>query len=323
MKMMKKNWKIHTILTLALSGLLVSSFSLPGKKVFADELKEPVFAYGESLTAQEKEKTAELLSVDQEAKEIIVRIDELNDILHNSYDYYQVYSSVFLKPGDTGEGVRVEIVTPNTITKITPAQYQNAAITAGAVNMSIRIASVKAVDGSGALAGVYKAFTDAGIELPEENIVVAQEELKETSDISEENEGKEGYSDELLNAAIAEIKAQIQKEKEEKGGDINQVNITNIVNNVLNNYNLGDILSEENKDKLIELMKKFGELEFTDAQKEAIKEFGKNLIKNGGNLLDEVKSTWDNLDEDVKTGIGGFFRSILEAIGKFFKGLFG
>jgi uncharacterized protein YpuA (DUF1002 family) len=323
MKMMKKNWKIHTILTLALSGLLVSSFSLPGKKVFADELKEPVFAYGESLTAQEKEKTAELLSVDQEAKEIIVRIDELNDILHNSYDYYQVYSSVFLKPGDTGEGVRVEIVTPNTITKITPAQYQNAAITAGAVNMTIRIASVKAVDGSGALAGVYKAFTDAGIELPEENIVVAQEELKETSDISEENEGKEGYSDELLNAAIAEIKAQIQKEKEEKGGDINQVNITNIVNNVLNNYNLGDILSEENKDKLIELMKKFGELEFTDAQKEAIKEFGKNLIKNGGNLLDEVKSTWDNLDEDVKTGIGGFFRSILEAIGKFFKGLFG
>lgn len=323
MKMMKKNWKIHTILTLALSGLLVSSFSLPGKKVFADELNEPVFAYGESLTAQEKEKTAELLSVDQEAKEIIVRIDELNDILHNSYDYYQVYSSVFLKPGDTGEGVRVEIVTPNTITKITPAQYQNAAITAGAVNMTIRIASVKAVDGSGALAGVYKAFTDAGIELPEENIVVAQEELKETSDISEENEGKEGYSDELLNAAIAEIKAQIQKEKEEKGGDINQVNITNIVNNVLNNYNLGDILSEENKDKLIELMKKFGELEFTDAQKEAIKEFGKNLIKNGGNLLDEVKSTWDNLDEDVKTGIGGFFRSILEAIGKFFKGLFG
>lgn len=323
MKMMKKNWKIHTILTLALSGLLVSSFSLPGKKVFADEMNEPVFAYGESLTAQEKEKTAELLSVDQEAKEIIVRIDELNDILHNSYDYYQVYSSVFLKPGDTGEGVRVEIVTPNTITKITPAQYQNAAITAGAVNMTIRIASVKAVDGSGALAGVYKAFTDAGIELPEENIVVAQEELKETSDISEENEGKEGYSDELLNAAIAEIKAQIQKEKEEKGGDINQVNITNIVNNVLNNYNLGDILSEENKDKLIELMKKFGELEFTDAQKEAIKEFGKNLIKNGGNLLDEVKSTWDNLDEDVKTGIGGFFRSILEAIGKFFKGLFG
>lgn len=323
MKMMKKNWKIHTILTLALSGLLVSSFSLPGKKVFADELNEPVFAYGESLTAQEKEKTAELLSVDQEAKEIIVRIDELNDILHNSYDYYQVYSSVFLKPGDTGEGVRVEIVTPNTITMITPAQYQNAAITAGAVNMTIRIASVKAVDGSGALAGVYKAFTDAGIELPEENVVVAQEELKETSDISEENEGKEGYSDELLNAAIAEIKAQIQKEKEEKGGDINQVNITNIVNNVLNNYNLGDILSEENKDKLIELMKKFGELEFTDAQKEAIKEFGKNLIKNGGNLLDEVKSTWDNLDEDVKTGIGGFFRSILEAIGKFFKGLFG
>lgn len=321
--MNQRKWIKNTVLTLALSGLMLSSFAMPSKKVLADELKDPVFAYGESLTASEKERTAELLSVEQDNKEIIVKINELNDILHNSYDYYQVYSSVYLKPGDTGEGVRVEIVTPETITKITPAQYQNAAITAGAVNLTIRIASVKAVDGSGALAGVYKAFSDAGFELPEENVIVAQEELQETSDISEENEGKEGYSDELLNAAIAEIKAQIQKEKEENGGDINQVNITNIVNNVLNNYNLGDILSEENKEKLIELMKKFGELEFTEAQKEAIKEFGKNLIENGGNLLDDVKSTWDNLDEDVKTGIAGFFRSIMEAIGNFFKGLFG
>lgn len=316
------NWIAKPLLALALSSFLLGSFPGAEKRAFADELKNPVFAYGESLTATEKERTGELLGVAMEDKELIVKINELNDLLHNSYDYYQVYSSVYLKPGDTGEGVRVEIVTPETITKITPAQYQNAAITAGAVNLTIRIASVKAVDGSGALAGVYKAFSDAGFELPEENVIVAQEELQETSDISEDNEGKEGYSDELLNAAIAEIKAQIQKEKEENGGDISQVNITNIVNNVLNNYNLGDILSEENKEKLIELMKKFGELEFTAEQKEAIKDFGKNLIENGGNLLDDVKSTWDNLDEDVKTGIAGFFRSIFEALGNFFKGLF-
>ena len=323
--MKKKNFSynlIKLIVSTTLMSMMFLSMTLTEKKVLASELTGPVFSYGESLTAKEKKETAKLLGVKDKSTEIEVMINELNTILHNNYDYYQVYSSVYMTPEDTGEGVRVEIITPNTITKITPAQYQNAAITAGAVNLTIRIASVKAVDGSGALAGVYKAFSDANMELPQENIEVAQEELEETSQISEDNEGKEGYSDELLNAAIAEIKAQIQKEKEENGGTIPDVNITNIVNNVLNNYNLKDILSKENVDRLVSLMNKFSELEFTDAQKEAIKEFGQNLIEKGGDLMDKVSSTWDNLDEDVKTGISGFFQNLFEAIKEFFQGLF-
>lgn len=310
------------LLSTALMTMIFLSMSLTEKKAQASELTGSIFSYGESLTATEKERTAKLLGVEKESKEIVVKINEMNTILHNAYSYNQVYSSVFMKSADTGEGVSVEIITPDTITKITPAQYQNAAITAGAVNLTIKIASVKPVDGSGALAGVYKAFSDANMELPKENIEVAQEELEETSQISEDNEGKEGYSDELLNAAIAEIKAQIQKEKEENGGAITEVTINNIINNVLNNYNLNDILSQGNKDKLISLMKKFSELEFTAAQKEAIKEFGQNLIEKGGTLMDKVSSTWDNLDDDVKTGISGFFQNIFEAIREFFKTLF-
>ena len=315
----KKTWTP----LLAIMMVMALSFSfMAEKKASASELTQPVFAYGESLTDSEKASTADLLDTSENAAEIEVRIDELNDILHNDYDYYQVYSSVYLEPADTSEGVNVEIITPQTITKITPAQYQNAAITAGAVNLNIRIASVKAVDGSGALAGVYKAFSDANVELPEENIVAAQEELEETSDISEENEGKEGFSDDLLNAAIAEIKAQIQKEKDDNNGEISETTIISIVNTVINNYNLGDVLTEENKERLIDLMGKFSELEFTDAQKEAIRDFGKNLIEEGGDLLEDVKSTWDGLDEEVKTGITGFFKDLMEAIADFFRGLF-
>ncbi len=319
-KLTYKNSKF--ILAMTMMTLMFLSMTITEQKVQAAELQGSVFSYGESLTEKEKETTSKLLGVEKKSKEIEVKINEMNTILHNSYNYNQVYSSVFMKSGDTGEGVSVEIVTPETITKITPAQYQNAAITAGAVNLTIKIASVKAVDGSGALAGVYKAFSDANMELPKENIEVAQEELEETSQISEDNEGKEGYSDELLNAAIADIKAQIQNEKEENGGKITEVTINNIINNVLNNYNLNDILTQENKDKLISLMKKFSELEFTAAQKEAIKEFGQTLIEKGGTLMDKVSSTWDNLDEDVKTGISGFFQNIFEAIRDFFKNLF-
>lgn len=321
--MIKRNlkFKISYIAAVAMVMILSTVF-IGGRKVLAADIKQPAFAFGESLTEAEYEKTKELLGVGTDSREIEVMINELNDILHNSYSYHQVYSSVYLEPSDTAEGVSVEIVTPETITKITPAQYQNAAITAGAINLDIKIASVKAVDGSGALAGVYKAFSDADAELPEENIVVAQEELEETSDISEENEGKEGYSDELLNAAIAEIKAQIQKEKDENNGEITVVTITNIVNTVINNYNLDGVITEENKQRLISLMEKFSKLEFTDEQKTAIKDFGENLIEGGGKLMDDVKSTWDGLDEDVKTGISGFFRNFMDALADFFRGLF-
>lgn len=321
--MIKRNLKFKISYIAAVAMIMVlSTVFIGGRKVLAADIKQPAFAFGESLTQAEYEKTKELLGVGSDSREIEVMINELNDILHNSYSYHQVYSSVYLEPSDTAEGVSVEIVTPETITKITPAQYQNAAITAGAVNLDIKIASVKAVDGSGALAGVYKAFSDADAELPEENIVVAQEELEETSDISEENEGKEGYSDELLNAAIAEIKAQIQKEKDENNGEITVVTITNIVNTVINNYNLDGVITEENKQRLISLMEKFSKLEFTDEQKTAIKDFGENLIEGGGKLMDDVKSTWDGLDEDVKTGISGFFRNFMDALADFFRGLF-
>lgn len=321
--MIKRNLKFKISYIAAVAMIIVlSTVFIGGRKVLAADIKQPAFAFGESLTEAEYEKTKELLGVGSDSREIEVMINELNDILHNSYSYHQVYSSVYLEPSDTAEGVSVEIVTPETITKITPAQYQNAAITAGAVNLDIKIASVKAVDGSGALAGVYKAFSDADAELPEENIVVAQEELEETSDISEENEGKEGYSDELLNAAIAEIKAQIQKEKDENNGEITVVTITNIVNTVINNYNLDGVITEENRQRLISLMEKFSKLEFTDEQKTAIKDFGENLIEGGGKLMDDVKSTWDGLDEDVKTGISGFFRNFMDALADFFRGLF-
>ncbi|HCW72676.1 MAG TPA: DUF1002 domain-containing protein, partial [Clostridiaceae bacterium] len=129
-------------------------------------------------------------------------------------------------------------------------------------------------------------------------------------------------SDELLNAAIAEIKAQIQKEKDDNNGEITLVTITNIVNTVINNYNLDGVITEENKQRLISLMEKFSKLEFTDEQKTAIKDFGENLIEGGGKLMDDVKSTWEGLDEDVKTGITGFFRNIMDAIADFFKSLF-
>lgn len=293
-----------------------------GRVARAENLKQPVFAYGQSLTAQQKQETAQLLNVSDSALEMQVNIDELNGLLHDDYDYYQVYSSVYLEPLDEGDGVSVQIVTPDTITQITPSQYENAAITAGATDMSIRVASVKAVDGSGALAGVYKAFSGTTGELPEENVKVAQEELSTTSKISEENKDKEGYSDDLLNAAVAEIKAQIITIKEQNNGEINNGEIVNIVNNVINNYNLNDVLTDEQKDALSHLMEQFSQIELTDEQVANLKALGSKLLESGEKLLENVKTQWDAISPETKQEIGGFFQRLFGAIGDFFSSLF-
>lgn len=290
-------------------------------QVKAAKVAKPVFAYGESLTDEEIEETRRLLGAGDDATEIEVMINELNGLLQNDYPYYQVYSSVYIAPNNDAEGINVEIKTPSTITTITETQYENAAITAGATNVDITVASVKAVDGSGALAGVYKAYQAEGNELPQVNVRVAQKELEVTSEINEENKDKEGYSDDLLNAAIAEIKAQIQKEKEEAGGNTNNININNIVNTIINNYNLQNILSQQNVQQIENLMNDFSSIEFTQEQKNAISEFGQNLVNKGGELLDQARASWDNIDEETKENVGNFFTNLWDAIVQFFNSI--
>ncbi len=306
---------------LALS--LAASLLLPlGSAAFAQNISEPVYAYGESLTAQEKLHTAQLLKVDDQSLEIQVNIKEMNGLLHDSYNYYQVYSSVYLDPEESGKGVSVEIVTPETITHITPTQYANAAITAGATDMKIRVASVKAVDGSGALAGVYKAFSGTTGALPEENIKAAQKELEVTAKINEDNQGKEGYSDDLLNAAVAEMKAQISSAKNENNGTLNGDQITNIINSVINNYNLNGILSSADTESLKGLMEQFSNLKLSDEQVDNLKALGQKLLSSGGDLMKKVNAQWNQLSPETKSEVSGFFSNLFRAIGDFFASLF-
>lgn len=321
---MAKKIQGRKILALALAMVMVL---LPmGKIVRAEKLNQPVYAYGESLTDKQIKETAKLLGVpanpDSDLITMKVNIDELNGLLHDNYHYYQVYSSVYLEPTDKVDGVEVEIATPKTITTITANQYANAAITAGAVNMKITVASVKAVDGSGALAGVYKAFKGTSGELSEDKVKVAQKELEVTSQISKENEKKSDFSDDQLNAAIAEIKGQISNFKNENNGTINGDQIGQIINNVVNNYNLNGILTKDNIQEIQSLMDQFSQIELTQDQKDALSRFGNKLVSEGGKLLENVKSSWDDLSPETKDDAVGFFQSIINGIVRFFQGLF-
>lgn len=297
--------------------LLITSLALlPFKTSNADEIKKPIYAYGESLTETQKQNTARILNVDENSKEIQVNINEMNALLRDSYDYYQVYSSVYIKPSQES-GVKAKILTPETITVKTEAQYTNAAITAGASNVDIYIASVKPVDGSGALAGLYKAYQDQGVELNKKNIEAAQQELETISNISQENISKDGFSDEDLNEAIADIKAKVIEVKKENGDNyLSNNQIRDIVINVSNQYNINEYLTDENIEQIVKIAAKTQRLNLTDEQVKALTNFGKNLFEKGNELVEDAQQNWDNMSEQEKeettNKIKSFFNKILE-----------
>lgn len=315
--------KFQLVSVLLASLMLLAALCLPFQKVSADKVKiSPMFTYGESLTQSQYDETKRTLGVQDGTKEIKVYINELNGLLNDNYPYHQVYSSTYITPASNNGGVTVEIVTPKTITAISPRQYENAALTAGAVDVNIRVASAVTVDGSGALAGVYKAFKDAGYALDAEKVGVAQEELNLTSELTQENKDKAGYSDDAMNAAIAEIKNEIQKTKDENNGAINADQIQVIINNIINNYNLGDVLSEDNKQQIQNFMVQFSQIELTDEQKQALSDFGQKLLKSGDEIVQKAKSAWNNLDDSKKQEITQEATSLWQQILNFIKKLF-
>lgn len=297
---------------------LVLAVMAPGK--LADKVAiDPMFTYGETLDNSQFEETKELLGVEEGASEIEVQVNELNDLLQDSYPYNQVYSSAYITAADNDGGVTVEIETPDTITDITEAQYENAAITAGAVDVDIKVASAVTVDGSGALAGVYKAFDDAGYTLDDDARQVAQDELNVTSTITNENQDTEGYSDNELNAAIADIKAEIANLKEQNGGDISVDEITVIVNNVINNYNLDGIISEENIQSIIDQMKNFSNLELSEEQKTQLSNLASSLSDTASNVAASASSAIQNADtEQLQDDAMGIWDRILSIVDNIF-----
>ena len=312
--------KLKKMMTTGLASLALLGITAPA--ALADKVAiEPIFTYGESLNAAQLEETRETLGVADGTNELIVAVNELNGLLQDDYPYSQVYSSTYITPADSDGAVSVEILTPETITAITEAQYKNAAITAGAVDVDIKVASAVTVDGSGALAGVYKAFADSGNTLDSEAVGVAQEELAVTSAVTEENKDNSGYSDELMNAAIVEMKQDIQEAKDANNGTLSADEIRQIVEDVLKNYNLDSILSADNITNIQNLMINFGDINLTAEQKEQIAAFGKELQATGGKLFEKAKTAWSNVDqEQLKEDSMGIWESIVQFITNLFGG---
>lgn len=229
-------------------------------------------------------------------------------------------SSVFVKRNNK-KGVAVEIVTKDNITEITEGQYANAAITAGITSADILVASPRPVTGESALVGVYKSEELRGNDLDSDRTKLAQEELETVSDISNENEGKNNFDTEKLDTVVIEVKKKLADYKEETGETASSDQIAIYIKDALNNVNMGDILSNNNIQVLVNYFESYQNTSAIDSA-----EVKENLTKLAGDITDKAsrfyndnKDSIDQVAQEAKDSglwekIVEFFRSIFDSI---------
>lgn len=311
--------KLKYILPVVMTAIL----GLSAHSVFADSntWDKPVATLGTSLSSTQKSETLSTLQNAAnitDSNELTVTGSTLVKYLDQNQQTFNansnVYSSALIQKNNSNTGINVKIIDfngKNNITTITANQYKNAALTAGVTNATIYVTSAVPIDGSGALAGVYAAFAENGDTLNQSQVTAAQDEMSTLSDITQANKGTSGYTDSQLNNAVTGAK----KDMANKGDNLTVNQITNIVNNQLEQNNLTTIINNNQKTQIINLLVKIqdsGALKSDDFKNQA------------GKLMDNIQSNAKNVFDKLNTESNrNFIQKLFDSIGNFFKNLFG
>ncbi|HCW0122397.1 TPA: DUF1002 domain-containing protein [Staphylococcus aureus] len=318
-----------TITSLVVATLLLSASGVVKAAENKEDWDEPVFIKGADLEGQDLQQTENDLGVDDNYETYNVNVNDMSNYIPSSSNLSYIYSSATIEHKKWGKGVDVKIDTPDNITKVTSEQYQNAAITAGIKNAEIHIASVDQVTGEGALAGIYKAYEEKGNDLNAEDIQNSNQEMNDLGRISEENKGKDGYSDEALNASIADIKEQLAYIKQNQDKQITQQQVEDTVNKVLDERGLSEILSENQiqmiNNNMVNVANSNALTSDPKAFKQNAKDVLKNIEKNSDDLLNKAKDKAKDLNTEENRNllqrIWDVIVEIIQSIIQFFSNL--
>lgn len=285
-----------------------------------DSSKDDII-YGVALTEDEMDIVDKKVGADRKESNVsYVDGSDLEKYLGYGAPDSNMISSVFVKRNNK-RGVAVEIVTKDNITEITEGQYANAAITAGITSADILVASPRPVTGESALVGVYKSEELRGNDLDSDRTKLAQEELETVSDISSENEGNDNFDTEKLDTVVIEVKKKLADYKEETGETASSDQIAIYIKDALNNVNMGDILSNNNIQVLVNYFESYQNTSAIDSA-----EVKENLTKLAGDITDKAskfyndnKESIDQVAQEAKDSglwekIVEFFRSIFDSI---------
>lgn len=339
---MKKMNKL-IVATLSLAFLTTGGVVYGAEKAKDEGWDVPNIALGNGLTPAEQEQTKELLMKDAsnvpalkgtdmtknnifivDGDDLVKYVTDVPEFTPSS----KAYSSAFITRTKKDSGVTVDIVTPQNITSRTEAMYRSAAITSGVYDAYIRIASVRTMDGSGALAGIYKIYDEvdpaANAEVQQERDEkreVAQEQMQVVSAIDNENQGKDNYSSENILVMLADIQLELQKineklatmSKEEVGTEVEKV-----VDEQIEKNGLTESMTPELRGQVVNNMINFTQTQGINDKEmtEQLSNFKDDLVKNGKEFKDSLLS--DENVEKAKKGLSGFWQAVKE----FFTNLF-
>lgn len=267
-------------------------------------VSEGTLILGEKLSEEQRNQVRSDLGIDEN------NTVEEHDITGEDYATYidgnpnaNMYSSALIRFDNGGEGLVVNIVTPNNITQVTSEMYENALLTAGAEDVTVDVVSPISVTGHSALTGIYKAYDVEGEELDKERMELANDELNVATDLAK----NEDVSEESVSTLLAEIKQMIAEQD-----PVTREEVEEIVSEQLNNLEIN--LSEEDRQRLVDLFDRMREL---DIDLSGVRDQLKGIAENLAERADEL-----GLDEGFWSNVANFFADLFDAIGNFFRGLF-
>lgn len=305
-----------------LVGLMSAAFIVPCLTLASgiDESKNDL-VYGAALSDSQKAEVDKAVGTKGDENILSVNGSDLEKYLGYSTADSNMISSVYVKRDVEDKGVGVSIKTPANITEITESQYANAAITAGITDADIIVASIKPVTGESALVGVYKAEEARGKDLDTDRTQVAQKELEAVSEVAKENEGKENFDGEKLDTVIIEVKQKLAEHKENEGEKADPSQIVTYIKDALADVDMGDILSNNNIEILVNYFESYQETSAIDSEevKENLKTLATDLSEKANKFYQDNKETIDEIGKEVEESgilekLANFFQSIINSI---------
>ena len=320
--MRKKFFLTSAAVLLAVATLQSAQAATDVQKVIDETYVQPEYVLGSSLTEDQKNQTLKKLgySASTDTKELkTMTPDVYSKIMNVANDSsLQLYSSAKIQKLGEKSPLEVKIETPENITKVTQDMYRNAAVTLGVEHARITVAAPIPVTGESALAGIYYSLEANGVQLPQENKDLAQEELKALSDINDENKDKSGYDANKLNVALADIKSAIAKAKESKG-ELTEDDVRKIVEDTLKNYKLDQVITGNQVNIIINFafnLSKSDILNNEDFTK-TLKDLKQSIVAQAGDSFSNIDLNFD-ANKAFEDG-GNILSAIWQAIVNFFK----
>ena len=317
---MKKSTKCLVALMAALAvAPNVAYLSQPSSELVSaveQAQQQKLLSLGASLNPQQQEQTKNLLGAKDfsAANTLMVDGNTINQYLHDgSNASTTVYSSAYIEQQAAGYGVQVQIVTPQNITLVSATTYQNAAITSGAKDVLIRIATVSPVTGEGALAGVYALLAKSGVKVDEKAVKVAEKEIKVVEVVKKEDK----LDDTKANQIISEIKKEVTNQQANQGVNVDTQVAQTIVNQVINNTTVNNNttinnnttnnnttvnISDSTKEELVKLAEEYAKTEAAKS-KDTIQQLEKSVDNSLNAPWKEVLNSLDETSAPSKEEI--------------------